>query len=151
MGAATQVSADETVSSGTQSEVSQAGIADSSVSTAEPLNSPAEESRPATFVAQVEDASAVATARPDSVDKPTSEQPAAETTSLQVGVPTEVKSEENNQLAPTQPAGTTETPQPSRSRRVRRDAAPTGLRDGDPNNTIEKPTLADSEKRTAQT
>ena len=48
LGAATQVSADETVSSGTQSEVSQAGIADSSVSTAEPLNSPAEESRPAT-------------------------------------------------------------------------------------------------------
>ena len=147
LGAATQVSADETVSSGTQSEVSQAGIADSSVSTSEPLNSPAEESRPATFVAQAEDASAVATARPDSVDKPTSEQPAAETTSLQTTVPAEVKSEENSQPAPTQPAGTTETPQPSRSRRVRRDAAPTGLRDGDPNNTIEKPTLADSEKK----
>ena len=147
LGAATQVSADETVSSGTQSEVSQAGIADSSVSTAEPLNSPAEESRPATFAAQAEDASAVATARPDSVDKPTSEQPAAETTSLQTTVPAEVKSEENSQPAPAQPAGTTETPQPSRSRRVRRDAAPTGLRDGDPNNTIEKPTLADSEKK----
>ena len=147
LGAATQVSADETVGSNAQSEVSQAGIADSSVSTAEPLNSPAEESKPDTIAVQAEDASAVATARPDSVDKPTSEQPAAETTSLQVGVPTEVKSEENNQLAPTQPAGTTETPQPSRSRRVRRDAAPTGLRDGDPNNTIEKPTLADSEKK----
>ena len=147
LGAATQVSADETVSSGTQSEVSQAGIADSSVSTAEPLNSPAEESRPATFVAQAEDASAVATARPDSVDKPTSEQPAAETASSQTTVPAEVKSEENSQPAPVQPAGTTETAQPSRSRRVRRDAAPTGLRDGDPNNTIEKPTLADSEKK----
>ena len=147
LGAATQVSADETVSSGTQSEVSQAGIADSSVSTAEPLNSPAEESKPDTIAVQAEDASAVATARPDSVDKPTSEQPAAETTSLQTTVPAEVKSEENSQPAPAQPAGTTETAQPSRSRRVRRDAAPTGLRDGDPNNTIEKPTLADSEKK----
>ena len=147
LGAATQVSADETVSSGTQSEVSQAGIADSSVSTAEPLNSPAEESRPATFVAQAEDASAVATARPDSVDKPTSEQPAAETTSAPAVVPAEVKTEDNAQPAPAQPAGTTEPAQPSRSRRVRRDAAPTGLRDGDPNNTIEKPTLADSEKK----
>jgi len=147
LGAATQVSADETVSSGTQSEVSQAGIADSSVSTAEPLNSPAEESRPATFVAQAEDASAVATARPDSVDKPTSKQPAAETTSAPAVVPAEVKTEDNAQPAPVQPAGTTETAQPSRSRRVRRDAAPTGLRDGNPNNTIEKPTLADSEKK----
>ena len=147
LGAATQVSADETVSSGTQSEVSQAGIADSSVSTAEPLNSPAEESRPATFVAQAEDASAVATASPYSIDKPTSEQTATETTSAPAVVPAEVKTEDNAQSAPAQPAGTTETAQPSRSRRVRRDAAPTGLRDGDPNNTIEKPTLADSEKK----
>ena len=147
LGAATQVSADETVSSGTQSEVSQAGIADSSVSTAEPLNSPAEESRPATFVAQAEDASAVATASPYSIDKPTSEQTATETTSAPAVVPAEVKTEDNAQSAPAQSAGTTETPQPSRSRRVRRDAAPTGLRDGDPNNTIEKPTLADSEKK----
>ena len=147
LGAATQVSADETVGSNAQSEVSQAGIADSSVSTAEPLNSPAEESKPDTIAVQAEDASAVATAKPDSVDKPTSEQPAAETTSLQTTVPAEVKSKENSQPAPAQPAGTTETPQPSRSRRVRRDAAPTGLRDSDPNNTIEKPTLADSEKK----
>ena len=147
LGAATQVSADETVGSNAQSEVSQTGTAGSSGSTAESVNSPAEESKPDTIAVQAEDASAVATARPDSVDKPTSEQPAAETTSLQTTVPAEVKSEENSQPAPTQPAGTTETPQPSRSRRVRRDAAPTGLRDGDPNNTIEKPTLADSEKK----
>ena len=147
LGAATQVSADETVGSDAQSEVSKIGTADSAGSTAESVNSPAEESRPATFVAQAEDASAVETARPDSVDKPTSEQPAAETASSQAGVPTEVKSEENNQPAPAQPAAVAETPQPSRSRRVRRDAAPTGLRDGDPNNTIEKPTLADSEKK----
>ena len=147
LGAAAQVSADETVGSNAQSEVSQTGTAGSSGSTAESVNSPAEESKPDTIAVQAEDASAVATARPDSVDKPTSEQPAAETTSLQTTVPAEVKSEENSQPAPAQPAGTTETPQPSRSRRVRRDAAPTGLRDGDPNNTIEKPTLADSEKK----
>ena len=147
LGAATQVSADETVSSGTQSEVSQAGIADSAGSTAESVNSPAEESKPDTIAVQAEDASSVAAARPDSVDKPTSEQPTAETASSQTTVPAEVKSEENSQPAPAQPAGTTETPQPTRSRRVRRDAAPTGLRDGDPNNTIEKPTLADSEKK----
>ena len=147
LGAATQVSADETVSSGTQSEVSQTGKADSAGSTAESVNSPAEESKPETIAVQAEDASAVATARPDSVDKTTSEQPAAETASSQTTVPAEVKSEENSQPAPAQPAGTTETAQPSRSRRVRRDAAPTGLRDGDPNNTIEKPTLADSEKK----
>ena len=147
LGATTQVSADETVSSGTQSEVSQTSIADSSVNTAEPLNSPAEESKPATFAAQAEDASAVATARPDSDGKSTSEQPATETTSAPAVVPAEVKTEDNAQPAPAQPAGTTDTTQPSRSRRVRRDAAPTGLRDGDPNNTIEKPTLADSEKK----
>ncbi|MCC3171611.1 CshA/CshB family fibrillar adhesin-related protein [Streptococcus sanguinis] len=147
LGAAAQVSADETVSSGTQNEVSEIGIADSSVNTAELLNSPAEESNPATISAQVEDASAVSTARPDSDGKSTSEQPAAETASSQAGVPTEVKSEETTQPAPAQPAAVAETAQPSRSRRVRRDAAPTGLRDGDPNNTIEKPTLADSEKK----
>ena len=147
LGAAAQVSADETVGSDTQSEVSQTGTAGSAGSTAESVNSPAEESKPDTIAVQAEDASAVATAKPDSVDKPTSEQPAAETTSLQTTVPAEVKSKENSQPAPAQPAGTTETPQPSRSRRVRRDAAPTGLRDGDPNNTIEKPTLADSEKK----
>ena len=147
LGAAAQVSADETVSSGTQNEVSEIGIADSSVNTAEPLNSPAEESNSATISAQAEDASAVTTTRPDSDGKSTSEQPATETTSAPAVVPAEVKSEENSQSVPAQPAGTTETPQPSRSRRVRRDAAPTGLRDGDPNNTIEKPTLADSEKK----
>ena len=147
LGVAAQVSADETVSSGTQNEVSQTDIADSSVSTAEPLNSPAEESNPATISAQAEDTSAVTTTRPDSDGKSTSEQPAAETASSQAGVPTEVKSEENTQPAPAQPAAVAETAQPSRSRRVRRDAAPTGLRDGDPNNTIEKPTLADSEKK----
>ena len=147
LGAAAQVSADETVSSDAQSEVSKIGTADSAGSTAESVNSPAEESKPETIAVQAEDASAVATARPDSVDKPTSEQPAAETASSQTTVPAEVKSEENSQPAPAQPAGTTETAQPSRSRRVRRDAAPTGLRDGDPNNTIEKPTLADSEKK----
>ena len=147
LGAATQVSADETVSSDTQSEVSQTGTAGSVGSTAESVNSPAEESKPDTIAVQAGDASAVATAKPDSVDKPTSEQPAAETASSQTTVPAEVKSEENSQPAPAQPAGTTETAQPSRSRRVRRDAAPTGLRDGDPNNTIEKPTLADSEKK----
>ena len=147
LGAAAQVSADETVSSDAQSEVSQTGKADSAGSTAESVNSPAEESKPETIAVQAEDASAVATARPDSVDKPTSEQPAAETASSQTTVPAEVKSEENSQPAPAQPAGTTETAQPSRSRRVRRDAAPTGLRDSDPNNTIEKPTLADSEKK----
>ena len=147
LGAATQVSADETVGSDAQSEISQTGIADSSVSTAESVNSPAEESKPATISAQAEDTSAVTTARPDSIDKPTSEQAAAETASSQAGVPTEVKSEETTQPAPAQPAAVAETAQPSRSRRVRRDAAPTGLRDGDPNNTIEKPTLADSEKK----
>ena len=147
LGAAAQVSADETVSSGTQSEVSQTGIADSPVNTAEPLNSPAEESNPATISAQAEDASAVTTTTPNSDSKSTSEQPAAETASSQAGIPTEVKSEENIQPAPAQPAAVAEAAQPNRSRRVRRDAAPTGLRDGDPNNTIEKPTLADSEKK----
>ena len=147
LGVATQVSADETVGSDTQSEVSQTGTAGSAGSTAESVNSPAEESKPDTIAVQAEDASAVATARPDSVDKPTSEQPAAETTSAPAVVPAEVKTEDNAQPAPAQPAGTTEPAQPSRSRRVRRDAAPTGLRDGDPNNTIEKPTLADSEKK----
>ena len=74
LGAAAQVSADETVSSGTQNEVSEIGIADFSVNTAEPLNSPAEESNPATISAQAEDVSAVTTTTPNSDGKSTSEQ-----------------------------------------------------------------------------
>ena len=84
---------------------------------------------------------------PDSVGKSTSEQPAAETTSAPAVVPAEVKTEDNAQPAPAQPVAVAEAAQPSRSRRVRRDAAPTGLRDDDPNNTIEKLTLVDSEKK----
>ena len=67
LGAATQVSADETVGSNTQSEVSQSGTAGSAGNTAESVNSPAEESNPVTISAQVKDGSAVTTVRPDSV------------------------------------------------------------------------------------
>ena len=171
LGAATQVSADETSASGVQNEVARADLAEPSATATTATTSETTQNAETTLAATVTDApqsvenTAPTNSASGSNEKPKDEQPVASETpqpSVEKPVlPTEVKPAENTNPASTeassdavstsrtteQPVATREATQPTRSRRVRRDATPTGLRDGDPNNTIEKPTLADSEKK----
>ncbi|RSJ55358.1 YSIRK type signal peptide [Streptococcus gordonii] len=171
LGAASQVSADETSASGVQNEVARADLAESSATATAPVASEASQNAEttvaatATEVPQTGEHTAPTNSASESTEKLKDEQPVASETpqpSLEKPVlPTEVKPAENTNPASTeassdvvstsrtteQPVATREATQPTRSRRARRDATPTGLRDGDPNNTIEKPTLADSEKK----
>ena len=171
LGAASQVSADETSASGVQNEVARTDLAESPATATAPVASEASQNAETTLAATATEAPQTAehTASTNSVsestEKPKDEQPVASETpqpSVEKPVlPTEVKPVENANPASTevssdavstsrpteQPVATREATQPTRSRRARRDATPTGLRDGDPNNTIEKPTLADSEKK----
>ena len=171
LGTATQVSADETSASGVQNEVARADLAESSATATAPVASEASQNAETTVAATVTEApqtaehTASTNSASESTEKLKDEQPVASETpqpSVEKPVlPTEVKPAENTNPASTeassdavstsrtteQPVATREATQPTRSRRARRDATPTGLRDGDPNNTIEKPTLADSEKK----
>ena len=171
LGAATQVSADETSASGVQNEVARADLAEPSATATTATTSETTQNAETTLAATVTDApqsvenTAPTNSASGSNEKPKDEQPVASETpqpSVEKPVlPTEVKPAENTNPASTeassdavstsrtteQPVATREATQPTRSRRARRDATPTGLRDGDPNNTIEKPTLADSEKK----
>ncbi|SQF29492.1 CshA-like fibrillar surface protein A [Streptococcus gordonii] len=171
LGAATQVSADETSASGIQNEVARADLAESPATATAPVASEASQNAETTVAATATEApqtaehTAPTNSASESTEKPKDEQPVASETpqpSVEKPVlPTEVKPAENTNPASTeassdavstsrtteQPVATREATQPTRSRRARRDATPTGLRDGDPNNTIEKPTLADSEKK----
>ncbi|RSJ31189.1 CshA/CshB family fibrillar adhesin-related protein [Streptococcus gordonii] len=168
LGAASQVSADETSASSVQNEVARTDLAEPSATVTAPTTSETTQNLETTVAASAAEASQTSenTAPTNSVsEKPKDEQPVASETpqpSVEKPVlPTEVKPAENTNPASTeassdavstsrtteQPVATREATQPTRSRRARRDATPTGLRDGDPNNTIEKPTLADSEKK----
>ena len=171
LGAATQVSADETSASGVQNEVARADLAESSATATAPVASEASQNAEttvaatATEVPQTGEHTAPTNSASESTEKLKDEQPVASETpqsSVEKPVaPTEMKPAESANSASTeassetvsdsrtteQPVATREATQPTRSRRARRDATPTGLRDGDPNNTIEKPTLADSEKK----
>lgn len=168
LGAASQVSADETSASGVQNEVARTDLAEPSATATAPTTSETTQNAETTVAATTTEApqTAETTAPTNSAsEKPKDEQPVASETpqsSVEKPVlPTEVKPVENANPASTeassdavstsrsteQPVATREATQPTRSRRARRDATPTGLRDGDPNNTIEKPTLADSEKK----
>ena len=171
LGAATQVSADETSASGVQNEVARTDLAEPSATVTAPTTSETTQNIETTVAASAAEASqtgehtAPTNAVSESTEKPKYEQQVASETpqsSVEKPVlPTEVKPAENTTPASTeaspetvspsrtteQPVATREATQPTRSRRARRDATPTGLRDGDPNNTIEKPTLADSEKK----
>ena len=171
LGAATQVSADETSASGVQNEVARADLAEPSATATAPTTSETTQNAETTVAATATEApqtgehTAPTNSASESTEKLKDEQPVASETpqpSVEKPIaPTEVKPAENVNPASTeassesvstsratdQPVATREATQPTRSRRVRRDATPTGLRDGDPNNTIEKPTLADSEKK----
>ena len=130
LGAAAQVSADEASDSGVQNEVSQTGIAESSVNSAETV---------ASEHLQAKESSALpfATDTPQSDDNPSPRSSDSE----KVEEPTEsttTKPVENTQPITVQPEtsnvavvaekseATADLAQPNRSRRVRRDATPTG-------------------------
>ena len=130
LGAAAQVSADETVSSGTQSEVSQTGIAESSVNSAETVASEhlhAKESSAlpfATDTSQSDD-----NPSPRSSDSEKVEEPTESTTTKPVEntQPITVQPETSNAAVVAEKSeATADLAQPNRSRRVRRDATPTG-------------------------
>ena len=130
LGAAAQVSADEASDSGVQNEVSQTGIAESSVNSAETV---------ASEHIQAKESSALASATeiPQSDDNPSprSSEPEKVEGSTES---TATKSVENTQLITVHPEisnaavvaekseATSDLAQPIRSRRVRRDAATTG-------------------------
>ena len=130
LGAAAQVSADEASDSGAQNEVSQTGIAESSVNSAETVASEhlqAKESSALAFASE--------TPRPDDNPSPRSSEPEKVEESTE---PTATKPVENTQPITVHPEtsnaavvaekseATAELAQPNRSRRVRRDATPTG-------------------------
>ena len=130
LGAAAQVSADEASDSGVQNEVSQTGIAESSVNSAETVASEhlqAKESSALAFASE--------TPRPDDNPSPRSSEPEKVEESTE---PTATKPVENTQPITVHPEtsnaavvaekseATAELAQPNRSRRVRRDATPTG-------------------------
>ncbi|RSI01528.1 YSIRK type signal peptide [Streptococcus oralis] len=171
LGVTSQVSADETSASGVQNEISRTDLAEPSATSTAPANSETSPKPATTLVASATEApqsaenSKPANSASESIEKPKNEQPVVSESpqpSVEKPVaPTEMKPAESANSASTeassetvsasraveQPVETREATQPTRSRRARRDATPTGLRDGDPNNTIEKPTLADSEKK----
>ncbi|MBZ2061570.1 Ig-like domain-containing protein [Streptococcus sanguinis] len=130
LGAAAQVSADEASDSGAQNEVSQTGIAESSVNSAETVASEhlhAKESSALPF----------ATDTPQSDDNPSPrssdsekvEEPTESTTTKPVEntQPITVQPETSNAAVVAEKSeATADLAQPNRSRRVRRDATPTG-------------------------
>ena len=130
LGAAAQVSADEASDSGAQNEVSQTGIAESSVNSAETVASEhlqAKESSALAFASE--------TPRSDDNPSPRSSEPEKVEESTE---PTATKPVENTQPITVHPEtsnaavvaekleATVDLAQPNRSRRMRRDATPTG-------------------------
>ena len=130
LGAAAQVSADEASDSGVQNEVSQTGIAESSVNSAETVASEhlhAKESSAlpfATDTSQSDD-----NPSPRSSDSEKVEEPTESTTTKPVEntQPITVQPETSNAAVVAEKSeATADLAQPNRSRRVRRDATPTG-------------------------
>ncbi|MFS9218888.1 CshA/CshB family fibrillar adhesin-related protein [Streptococcus sanguinis] len=130
LGAAAQVSADEASDSGAQNEVSQTGIAESSVNSAETVASEH-------LHAKESSALAFATDTPQSDDNPSPrssdsekvEEPTESTTTKPVEntQPITVQPETSNAAVVAEKSeATADLAQPNRSRRVRRDATPTG-------------------------
>ena len=130
LGAAAQVSADEASDSGVQNEVSQTGIAESSVNSAETVASEHIQAKGSSALAFASE-----TPRPDDNPSPRSSEPEKVEESTE---PTATKPVENTQPITVHPEtsnaavvaekseATAELAQPNRSRRVRRDATPTG-------------------------
>ncbi|EGF19481.1 CshA family fibrillar surface protein C, partial [Streptococcus sanguinis SK408] len=129
-GAAAQVSADEASDSGAQNEVSQTGIAESSVNSAETVASEhlhAKESSALPFA--TEPSQSDDNPSPRSSDSEKVEEPTESTTTKPVEntQPITVQPETSNAAVVAEKSeATADLAQPNRSRRVRRDATPTG-------------------------
>ncbi|MDN5020453.1 MULTISPECIES: LPXTG-anchored fibrillar adhesin CshA [Streptococcus] len=177
LGAASQVSADETSASSVQNEVARTDLAEPSATVTAPTTSETTQNLETTVAASAAEASQTSenTAPTNSVsEKPKDEQPVASETpqsSVEKPVlPTEVKPVENTTPASTeaspetvspsratdQPVATGEAAQPTRSRRLRRDleatavtpgTGPAGADDATPIPRVSKPTLSESEKK----
>ena len=130
LGAAAQVSADEASDSGTQNEVSQTGIAESSVNSAETVASEhlqAKESSALAFATETprsDDNPSPRSSEPEKVEESTE---STATKSVENTQPITVHSETSNAAVVAEKSeATADLAQPNRSRRVRRDATPTG-------------------------
>ena len=130
LGAAAQVSADEASDSGAQNEVSQTGIAESSVNSAETVASEhlqAKESSAlafATEIPQSDDNPSPRSSEPEKVEGSTE---STATKSVENTQPITVHPETSNAAVVAEKSeATADLAQPNRSRRVRRDATPTG-------------------------
>ena len=130
LGAAAQVSADEASDSGAQNEVSQTGIAESSVNSAETVASEhlqAKESSALPFANDTPQSDD--NPSPRSSDSEKVEEPTESTTTKPVEntQPITVQPETSNAAVVAEKSeATADLAQPNRSRRVRRDATPTG-------------------------
>ncbi|WP_314365470.1 CshA/CshB family fibrillar adhesin-related protein [uncultured Streptococcus sp.] len=130
LGAAAQVSADEASDSGVQNEVSQTGIAESSVNSAETVASEhiqAKESSAlasATEIPQSDDNPSPRSSEPEKVEGSTE---STATKSVENTQPITVHPEISNAAVVAEKSeAIADVSQPNRSRRVRRDATPTG-------------------------
>ena len=130
LGAAAQVSADEASDSGAQNEVSQTGIAESSVNSAETVASEhlhAKESSAlpfATDTPQSDDNPSPRSSDSEKVEEPTE---STATKSVEDTQPITVHPETSNAAVVSEKSeATADLAQPNRFRRVRRDATPTG-------------------------
>jgi len=130
LGAAAQVSADEVSDSGAQNEVSQTGIAESSVNSAETVASEhlhAKESSALAFATetpQSDDNPSLRSSEPEKVEGSTE---STATKSVENTQPITVHPEISNAAVVAEKSeAIADVSQPNRSRRVRRDATPTG-------------------------
>ncbi|WP_314864926.1 CshA/CshB family fibrillar adhesin-related protein [uncultured Streptococcus sp.] len=130
LGAAAQVSADEASDSGAPNEVSQTGIAESSVNSAETVASEhlqAKESSELAFASETprsDDNPSPRSSEPEKVEESTE---STATKSVENTQPITVHSETSNAAVVAEKSeATADLAQPNRSRRVRRDATPTG-------------------------
>ena len=130
LGAAAQVSADEASDSGAQNEVSQTGIAETSVNSAETVASEhlhAKESSALAFATetlQSDDNPSPRSSEPEKVEESTE---STATKSVEDTQPITVHPETSNAAVVSEKSeATADLAQPNRFRRVRRDATPTG-------------------------
>ncbi|ABN44330.1 CshA-like fibrillar surface protein C [Streptococcus sanguinis SK36] len=130
LGAAAQVSADEASDSGAQNEVSQTGIAESSVNSAETVASAhlqAKESSALAFASEPSQSDDNPSPRSSESEKVEESTESTTTKPVENTQPITVRPEISNATVVAEKSeATADLAQPNRSRRVRRDAAPTG-------------------------
>ena len=130
LGAAAQVSADEASDSGAQNEVSQTGIAESSVNSAETVASEhlhAKESSALPFATDTPRSDDNPSPRSSDSEKVEESTEPTTTKPVENTQPITVQSETSNAAVVAEKSeATADLAQPNRSRRVRRDATPTG-------------------------